>query len=96
MSAEPEPPTGAGFKYWAFLSYSHQDNLETRKDGERGRIQWAEWLHDALENYRVPPEFRGRNLFIFRNLRRRPDFLVALARDNPNTGSLPVTGEEHP
>src|SRR5438067_2096151 len=60
MSAEPEPPTGAGFKYWAFLSYSHQDNLETRKDGERGRIQWAEWLHDALENYRVPPEFRGR------------------------------------
>jgi WD40 repeat protein len=51
---------GAGFKYWAFLSYSHQDNLETRKDGERGRIQWAEWLHDALENYRVPAEFRGR------------------------------------
>ena len=42
MSAEPEPPTGAGFKYWAFLSYSHQDNLETRKDGERGRIQWAD------------------------------------------------------
>jgi WD40 repeat protein len=56
---EPDP-TGAGFKYWAFLSYSHQDNLETRKDGERGRIQWAEWLHDALENYRVPAEFRER------------------------------------
>jgi WD40 repeat protein len=56
---EPDP-TGAGFKYWAFLSYSHQDNLETRKNGERGRIQWAEWLHDALENYRVPAEFRER------------------------------------
>ena len=60
MNVEPDPPTGAGFKYWAFLSYSHQDNLETRKDGERGRIQWAEWLHDALENYRVPAEFRER------------------------------------
>ena len=46
--------------YWAFLSYSHQDNLETRKDGTRGCIRWAEWLHEALEQYRVPKEFRDR------------------------------------
>jgi WD40 repeat protein len=59
MSLEPDSK-GTGFKYWAFLSYSHQDNLETRKDGQRGRIRWAEWLHEALENYRVPAEFRDR------------------------------------
>ena len=59
MSLEPDSK-GTGFKYWAFLSDSHQDNLETRKDGQRGRIRWAEWLHDALENYRVPAEFRDR------------------------------------
>jgi hypothetical protein len=34
-------------KYWAFLSYSHQDNLETRADESRGHIRWAEWLHDG-------------------------------------------------
>jgi hypothetical protein len=48
------------FKYWAFLSYSHQDNVETRADGSRGHIRWAEWLHDSLETYRVPAEFRMR------------------------------------
>lgn len=59
MSAEPSSG-GTGVKYWAFLSYSHQDNLETRKDGQRCRIRWAEWLHDTLENYGVPAEFRDR------------------------------------
>jgi len=47
-------------KYWAFLSYSHQDNLETRQDGKRGCIRWAEWLHDGLETYSVPADFRSR------------------------------------
>ncbi len=31
-----QPP---GFKYWAFLSYSHQD------------ARWAAWLHHAIETY---------------------------------------------
>jgi WD40 repeat protein len=48
------------FKYWAFLSYSHQDNLETRHDGTKGHVRWAEWLHDSLETYKVPAEFRSR------------------------------------
>src|ERR1051326_86228 len=47
-------------KYWAFLSYSHQDNLAPRIDGSVGHIRWAEWLHEGLETYRVPAEFRSR------------------------------------
>ena len=30
------------FRYWAFISYSHAD------------AQWGDWLHAALETYRVP------------------------------------------
>ena len=36
------------FRYRAFLSYSHQDK------------GWAEWLHSALETYRVPRHLVGR------------------------------------
>lgn len=38
---EPDP-TGAGFKYWAFISYSHVDRA------------WGDWPHRALETYRPP------------------------------------------
>jgi hypothetical protein len=30
------------YKYKAFISYSHQDK------------KWGDWLHKALETYRVP------------------------------------------
>src|SRR6266568_2244113 len=30
------------FKYWAFISYSHEDE------------EWAKWLHSSLERYRTP------------------------------------------
>ena len=36
------------FKYWAFISYSHQDKA------------WGDWLHKALETYRVPKRIVGR------------------------------------
>lgn len=36
------------YKYWAFISYSHRDQA------------WAEWLHHALETYRVPRRLVGR------------------------------------
>lgn len=48
------------FKYWAFISYSHQDNLVERKSGESGCLRWGEWLHRELETYRVPVAFHGR------------------------------------
>ncbi len=37
----------AAFKYRAFISYSHQDEA------------WAQWLHKALETYRVPSRLVG-------------------------------------
>jgi hypothetical protein len=35
-------PNGEAFRYWAFISYSHAD------------AKWGDWLHAALETYRVP------------------------------------------
>jgi hypothetical protein len=35
------------YKYWAFISYSHQDE------------KWAAWLHRELETYRVPQNLVG-------------------------------------
>jgi WD40 repeat protein len=37
------------FKYKAFISYSHQDK------------KWADWLHNALETYRIPQELVGKS-----------------------------------
>ena len=35
-------------KYWAFISYSHQDAV------------WGDWLHKRLETYKVPKKLIGR------------------------------------
>jgi tetratricopeptide (TPR) repeat protein len=43
-----EPPSESGFTYRAFLSYSHADKA------------WADWLHKALETYRVPSHLVGK------------------------------------
>ena len=40
-------PAASSFKYRAFISYSHQDQV------------WAQWLHNALESYRVPRRLVG-------------------------------------
>lgn len=50
----------ANYKYWAFISYSHQDNLAVRGDGCGDHIQWANWLHEQLETFRVPDGYRDR------------------------------------
>ena len=39
---------GASFTYRAFISYSHADRV------------WADWLHKALETYRVPAPLVGK------------------------------------
>ena len=58
---DPEPAEGEkAFKYYAFISYSHQDNRKTRRDSPgQSHVQWANWLHEELETYKVPPEFIG-------------------------------------
>jgi tetratricopeptide (TPR) repeat protein len=38
----------AEFRYKAFISYSHQDEV------------WAKWLHGALESYRIPRRLVGK------------------------------------
>ena len=38
----------AGFKYHAFISYSHADRA------------WGDWLHKALETYAIPSRLVGR------------------------------------
>jgi eukaryotic-like serine/threonine-protein kinase len=42
-----QAPVAPDFRYRAFISYSHQDKA------------WADWLHKALETYRVPSRLVG-------------------------------------
>lgn len=43
----PNPTADRAFAYRAFISYSHADKV------------WADWLHKALETYRVPSRLVG-------------------------------------
>jgi tetratricopeptide (TPR) repeat protein len=42
-----QAPVVSAFRYRAFISYSHQDKA------------WADWLHKALETYRIPSRLVG-------------------------------------
>lgn len=44
-----DPPKPA--RYWAFVSYSSDDR------------KWGAWLHRQLENFPIPREFRGNEVF---------------------------------
>lgn len=51
--SEAQAPTrtdshAAPLRYWAFLSYSHDDKA------------WADWLHKAIEGFQVPAKLVGR------------------------------------
>ncbi|HTL72064.1 MAG TPA: alanine-zipper protein [bacterium] len=48
------------FTYWAFLSYSQQDNCEVRPDApEVCRLCWGDWLNDVLKTFSIPAIFAG-------------------------------------
>jgi len=48
------------FKYCAFLSFSAQDNGASSAGAiEVGRLQWGNWLRDALNTFPVPADFAG-------------------------------------
>ncbi len=47
-------------KYWAFLSYSPQDNCEQRSDTPTAsHLCWGDWLPAALKTFSIPAEFIG-------------------------------------
>ena len=60
-------------KYWAFISYSHMDR------------KWGDWLHKALETYRVPRRLVGKES----REGKIPDRLFPMFRDREE---LPVSG----
>lgn len=57
MTTQPSVPH---YKYWAFISFSHQDNQFTRADGKGDYICWAKWLHDRIETFPIPAAYRDR------------------------------------
>lgn len=69
--ATRDPPLPPGFSYWAFLSYSHADNCETEQ-------QWADWLHEKLETYKLPEGLVGME---GRGGMRVPDRLFPIFQD---------------
>lgn len=70
MAAEP-------YKYWAFISYSHQDSTA------------AAWLHQALESYLVPRRLVGRTT----PLGAIPRRLFPVFRDRDELSSSAELGE---
>jgi eukaryotic-like serine/threonine-protein kinase len=48
-TASVQTGESADYRYWAFVSYSHADK------------RWGDWLHRALETYRVPKRLVGKN-----------------------------------
>lgn len=81
---EEKPPE---YKYWAFISYSHQDE------------PWAAWLHKGLETYGVPPALGGAGRKRFSGTQENisrvsgPGRIAHLRRSQPTdqSGSAPIT-----
>ena len=65
------------FRYRAFISYSHSDE------------RWAEWLHRALETYRLPRHLVGRDT----EFGPVPERLVPVFRDREELATATNLGE---
>lgn len=65
-------------RYMAFLSYSHQD------------AETAEWLHEALEEFKVPPRLVGQ----LTELGAVPKKLTPIFRDRHELAAAPDLGDE--
>jgi uncharacterized coiled-coil DUF342 family protein len=47
-------------KFWAFISYSQQDNCAQRPDAPTSvSVRWGDCLHAAFKNFSIPAEFIG-------------------------------------
>src|SRR4051794_24700679 len=72
-SADAPPVEGAGFHYWAFISYSQRD------------AEWAKRLHEFLETYRIPRALVGRPV----SGRTIPPRLMPVFRDRDELAGNP-------
>ena len=80
---------GAKFEHWAFISYSREDNRSTRGENPSRRyVLWAEWLQDALENYRVPKDLVGTLNRLGKVIPERPFPVFRDEKDMGASGSL--------
>jgi len=66
------------YKYWAFLSYSHKDKAT------------GEWLHKALEAYKIPKLLRGRDT----KVGPIPARLFPIFRDREELAAAPELGNQ--
>ncbi|MFC4529033.1 TIR domain-containing protein [Dyella halodurans] len=73
-----QAPAVSEFRYRAFISYSHQDK------------SWADWLHKALETYRVPSRLVGQQTAAGTIPRR----LVPIFRDRDELASATDLGRK--
>lgn len=63
MVERSEPAAAKEFLYAGFISYSHRDR------------NWAQWLHRAIENYRVPDDVSASRLTLRTPRALKPVFL---------------------
>ncbi|MBT3017332.1 MAG: PQQ-binding-like beta-propeller repeat protein [Candidatus Thiodiazotropha sp. (ex Clathrolucina costata)] len=68
----------SNYKYWAFISYSHQDHL------------WGKWLHKKLETHGIPKEFVGQPLLESDHIPRKLYRCFIDEQEMPATGDLPA------
>ncbi|MDQ3077971.1 MAG: TIR domain-containing protein [Pseudomonadota bacterium] len=76
--ARPDDRRRVALRYWAFLSYSHKDTAA------------ADWLHDAIERYRVPPALVGK----LTDMGPVPRKLTPIFRDRHELAAADDLGDE--
>ncbi len=80
------------FTYWAFLSYSPQDNGGPRPDAPAGsHLSWGDWLHDVLKTFSIPAEFVGQINARGEIIPERIEPIFQAAEESPGNAELSET-----
>lgn len=78
MNSADDTAAAPAHRYWAFISYSQRDT------------HWAQWLHRAIEHYRVPRALVGRRV----GTELVPRRLFPIFRDRDELASAADLGQE--
>jgi hypothetical protein len=78
MNPADDTAAAPAHRYWAFISYSQRD------------VRWAQWLHGAIERYRVPRALVGRRV----GAEAVPDRLFPIFRDRDELATAADLGQE--